>query len=40
MKISCIRESSCIKANMLLNQSNGKKGYKSVITELNKVKLK
>ena len=37
MLLTNIRESACIKANLLLNQANSKKGYKSIVNEISKM---
>jgi hypothetical protein len=37
MKLSSVLEAACLRANFLLNQTNSKKGYKSIQPEINKV---
>ena len=37
MRLSSVRKAACLRANFLLNQTNSKKGFKSINSELSKV---
>ncbi len=37
MKLSNVCKAACLRATFLLNQTNSKKGYKSIQPELSKV---
>jgi len=37
MRLSNVREAACLRASLLLNQANSKKGYKSIQPEIAKV---
>jgi hypothetical protein len=39
MRLANVREAPCIRANLLLNQANSKKGYKTIQPEISKVSL-
>lgn len=37
MRLANVREAACLRAKFLLNQTISKKGYKSILPELQKV---
>jgi hypothetical protein len=39
MRLSNVREAACLRASFLLNQTNSKKGYKSIQPEIAKVNI-